>query len=38
MLEKTMQHEGFDPLTYNKHRFDAGIDIKLDHEGAHSFV
>jgi len=33
-----MQHEVFDSFTYNEDRFDAGIEIKLDYEGARLFV
>jgi len=33
-----MQHEEFDLLIYDKHRLDAGIDIKSDCEGAHPFL
>jgi len=33
-----MHHKVLDVLIYNKHRLDAGINIKSDYEGAHSFV
>jgi len=38
VLEKIMQHEEVDLLTYNKHRLVADIDIKSDYESAHSFL